>query len=148
MIPGQDVEFNVRMLLKCSKIVAINQVLYHWVFRKESISWRKGEARHLYERVKILQQCSNLCIEMSEREKGFFNIELTKRFLSARYAANNDQNLKRLLQFEKKEVKESFFSDKTISFNYRIVMGMMYYCPWLYDAFIQFNELKAKVCKK
>lgn len=47
-----------------------------------------------------------------------------------------------------KEVTERFFSNRAIAFKYKAVLGLIYHCPWLYDAYIQFFELLARVRKR
>lgn len=148
MVPGQDQEFNMRMCIKCNRAVTINHVLYHWVIRDDSISWADGVARHQYEVLIILKKCGVHRDKMTETERGFYSIDLMKRYLKARRANKNHKDVLRKVQEERPLVKAEFFSNSSIPVRYKAIMVAMFYCPWLYDGFINFFEIKAKIAQK
>lgn len=147
MVPGQDQEFNMRMFLKCRRAVIVNQVLYHWVIRHSSISWHKGVASFHFKDFILHKKCGKHCDKMTETEQGYYYIELMKRYLRARWANKSDKDMLHKVKAEKLSVKSGFFSNHTVPLRYKAVMGLMYYCPWIYDIFMKFFEIKAKIFK-
>lgn len=144
MNPGEDYEFNIRMILRCNITVMTNQVLHHWVMRDSSICHHDGVAPHLYKVMQALEYCGIHCSEMTEKERAYYKIDIMKRYLKARRACKNNRKLSLKIKKERNTVNEGFLTNKNIPLHYKVVIGLMFYCPCIYDAFIEWNEFKAR----
>ncbi len=145
--PCEDYEFNILMILRCKRTVIANQVMHHWVMRKSSICHHAGVASHQYKAMLVIEYCGIHCLEMTEKERGYYKIDLMKRFLKARRASKDNWELNIKVKKERNSIKEGFFTNSAIQLKYKVVLGIMFYCPWIYDAFIEWNEFKAR-CHK
>lgn len=151
VVPAEDREFNTRMCLRCHTVVRVNQVLHHWLIRQNSLSqWgvdSYGIAKHYLTGLESLNICEKHAVAMTEKERGFYFIKLMKQYLLARSVANPYPDVQNKLKTHVARIKSGFFGNWTIPLKYKTVMGLMFYIPWLYDAFIHFNEVKARLFK-
>ncbi len=151
VVPAEDREFNMRMILRSHTVVRVNQVLHHWLIRMGSLSrWGSNDrtcAEHRLFFLRVQKLCERHCSAMTRHEWGCYYTKVMKLYLAARYAARHQPDIMQKIQAYGGEVLNNFLCCDTISFNYRLVMGLMFYIPCLYDAFIHFNEVKARLFK-
>ena len=145
---SEDCDYNVRVLRRCVQAVIINQVLHHYHQRPDSIISRRSYSDVVNARLSFFLALYNYGDDsnaMTATELANYHIRMMKMYLSLRFQSRRFPHISQKVHQCMTKVKHDFLSDSLIPIKLKMIMGLMFYCPWVYAAFINYCEFRARL---
>ena len=134
----EDKDFNFRVLLRCKKGVFINQSLYKYLIRKDSISYIDDidlSREWVKKSTGVMMRFFDHIDELNDEEKGFLLSTLFRKAVSAKNMANlgkKDPEMWMSFKDWQNRIEPQFMSNKTISATKKIPLYLSAHVPILY----------------
>lgn len=142
---SEDTVFNNSIFLTCKKSIVINQIMYYWVQRRNSITHQSINKRYI-NKIISFQQCLTNIPSSYPKYKGIALEKLYKSFLYVRlYSWNTPyqaQAVSLINRMHKKHKKE-FIYNRYISSKYKIILLTFLQFPQLYRWYINYKNKQA-----
>lgn len=142
---SEDLLFNIEVFNRIQKAVMVEHVLYFYLQHSESTVHRISVKTYM-DRIRCYYNCLNITKLRSGWET-LCLMKLYKSFFSIRLYSKKEDDGGMVLDEIKNvhsRVHKRFMMSGHISFFYKILFMILYYCPFMYEAFIRFNEFRVK----
>ena len=147
---SQDTEFNNRVYQRVRKAILLQDYMYYWIQRSNSITHSGYNLRYVNVIYSFLDCLNGIPKEetlyRSYCLRRMYRIMASHRYMSKGYKSHDVavQHCKNLL----KQTFNEFIKNLFIPLSERVFLSLFNYCPFSYSIFVQFSEYKSKLNKR
>lgn len=145
-IPADDMEYNLRVLLRNDEVAFVNKVLYYWVQRSGSIT-HSGITQKYIDTIDTYLSALSYLPEEKEKWQALCLIKLYKRILSIRHDAKgtpNEYYAAEIIEKAEKMTFAKFIHNRQIPLAIKTILWGFYRIPLMYNCFRWYCDRKIK----